>query len=186
MQNGWFIVHCTIPMCEARHKPAVSQCEYDPTVRRAIPHGNQTQLESKMNKLQPMTVDEQATLKTSVFDNIATVTFSVKPDGEKGTARYNLTQSFDFAGVSDEEMIGLAVRPLRIDVQAMWRKAKDRMNADVWQDRKWSVRDMLDQTRQKADPVTKAEKNDKAMTAKERKAHLELLTAMVQEDEEGR
>ena len=136
-----------------------------------------------MNKLQPMAADEQATLKTVIEGEIATVTFSVKPNGEKGTARYNLSQSFDFAGVSLEEIIGLATRSLRIDVQSMWRKAKNRMDAGVWQDKKWFVRDMLDQTRQKADPVTKAVSNDHKMTAKERKAHLELLTAMVQEDE---
>jgi len=183
MQNGWFIVHCTIPMYGARHKLAVSQCEYDPTVRRAIPHGNQTQLEIAMNKLQPMAADEQATLKTEAKSHLVTVTFSVKPNGEKGTARYNLTQVFDFEGVKNEEVLILAVRSLRIDVQSTWRKAKDKMNADVWQDRKWSVRDMLDQTRQKADPVTKAVSNDHKMTAAERKAHLELLTAMVEEDE---
>ena len=140
-------------------------------------------MEIAMNKLQPMAADEQATLKTSIDGEIATVTFSVKPNGDTGAPRYNLTQVFNFAGVSPEEMVALAVRPLRIDVQGVWRKAKDRMDADVWQGRKWSVRDMLDQTRQKADPVNKAVKNDTAMTAAERKAHLELLTAMVDADE---
>ncbi len=136
-----------------------------------------------MDKLQPMSADEQATLRTEIADDIATVTFTVKPDGEKGTPRYNLRQSFDFRDVSRDELIGLATRPLRIDIQAVWRKASDRMDHKLWQGRLWGVRAMLDQTRQKADPVTKAHANDAKMTPAERKAHLELLTKMVEEDE---
>ena len=178
MQNGWFIVHRTIPMCEARRKPAVSQCEYDPTVRRAILLGNQVQLEIAMKKLQPMAVDEQATLKSYIEDETVYVTFSVKPDGEKGTPRYNLSQSFDFANVTHDELVALAVRSLRIDVQATWRKAKDKMDADVWQDRKWSVRAMLDQTRQKADPAQKVLNAAAKMSKQERDALMELLKSM--------
>ena len=149
-----------------------------------------------------MAVDEQATLKTEtsdsetlkmVFDCLGTedltvplstedcavkVVFSVKPDGEKGTPRYNLRQSFDFTGVTFSEILILATRSLRIDVQGIWRKAKDRMNADVWQDRKWSVRDMLDQTRQKADPAQKVLNAAAKMSKQERDALMELLKGM--------
>ena len=135
-------------------------------------------MEIVMKKLQPMAVDEQATLKTVIEGKGATVTFSVKPNGEKGTARYNLTQSFDFTDVTLPETIELAVRSLRIDVQATWRKAKDRMDADVWQGRKWSVRDMLDQTRQKADPATKVLNAAAKMSKRERDALMELLKGM--------
>lgn len=121
-----------------------------------------------MNKLQPMDADEQATLMTAIEVDVATVTFSVKPNGEKGTPRYNLTQIFGFQGVSPEEMIGLATRSLRIDVQATWRKAKDKMDADVWQNRVWSVRAMLDQARQKASPAVSAEKALDKLTKAER------------------
>ena len=131
-----------------------------------------------MKKLQPMAADEQATLKTSIKADIATVTFSVKPNGEKGTARYNLTQRFDFYAVLPEEMIELAVRSLRIDVQATWRKAKDKMDADVWQDRKWVVRAMLDQTRQKADPTTKVLREAVKMSKQERAKLMLILKGM--------
>ena len=131
-----------------------------------------------MNKLQPIPSSEQATLNTSIEGKIATVVFSVKPNGEKGTPRYNLTQTFDFENVSEAELIALAVKPLRIDVQSIWRGAKDKMDADVWQGRKWSVRDMLDQTRQKADPVQKAFKLAEGMTKAEREEYIKKLQAM--------
>ncbi len=141
-----------------------------------------------MNKLQAIGADEQATLSTTIDTDIegaelAHVTFSVKPNGEKGTPRYNLTQTFDFSHVTRKEIIELAVKPLRIDVQSIWRSAKDKMDADVWQDRKWQVRAMLDQTRQKADPISKAAKGAAAMSAAERKEHLKLLTAMIEADD---
>ncbi|MBW8036440.1 MAG: hypothetical protein FVQ79_12655 [Planctomycetes bacterium] len=131
-----------------------------------------------MNKLQPMAADAQATLKTSIEADIVTVVFSVKPNGEKDTPRYNLEQHFDFHAVTEEEAWILATRSLRIDVQSMWRKAKDKMNADVWQDRKWSVRDMLDQTRQKADPAQKVLNAAAKMSKQEREALMELLKDM--------
>ncbi len=148
-----------------------------------------------MKKLQPMAVDEQATLKTEASDHealkrnldylgtpmddrIVKVVFSVKPDGEKGTPRYNLTQRFDFTGVTIAELLILAVRSLRIDVQAIWRKAKDRMDADVWQDRKWSVRAMLDQTRQKADPAQKVLNAASKMSKQERAKLMLILKGM--------
>ncbi len=131
-----------------------------------------------MKKLQPIAADVQATLKTTIKGGMASTTFSVKPNGEKGTPRYNLTQVFDFSNVTEAELIALAVKPLRIDVQSIWRSAKDKMDADVWQDRKWSVRAMLDQTRQKADPTVKVLKVAEGMSKAERDALMELLKAM--------
>ena len=109
---------------------------------------------------------------------LATCTFSVKPNGEKGSPRYNLTQHFDFTSVTVAEVLLLAVKPLRIDVQSVWRSAKDKMDADVWQDRKWSVRAMLDQTRQKADPTAKVLKVAESMSKSEREALMKLIKAM--------
>ncbi len=125
-----------------------------------------------MNKLQPIGADEQATLKTSISGKVAHVTFSVKPNGEKGTPRYNLTQIFDYGECTDEEILGLAVRSSRIDVQSMWRSAKDRMDGDVWQNRTWSVRSMLDEAPQKADPVKKTEKAFLALSIEDQAAFL--------------
>ena len=109
-----------------------------------------------MNKLTPIPTDEQATLNTTVEGNMVHLVFSVKPNGDKGTARYNLEQNLDFEGVSQDELLEIASKPLRIDIQTAWRGAKDRMDADVWQGRTWKVRDMLDQGRSKASPTQKA------------------------------
>lgn len=138
-----------------------------------------------MNKLQAIPVGEQATLKATSTDTGVEVTFSVKENGEKGTPRYNLTWQFDFEGVTAQEVGILAARSLRIDGQATWRKAKDKMDADVWQDRKWSVRAMLDQTRQKGDLVTASARVAAKMTAAERKTHLANLMALVEIDEKN-
>ncbi len=139
-----------------------------------------------MKKLQPIPTGEQAILWTTIRDDgIASLIFSVKENGEPGGPRYNLKQYLDFSGVTEKELLELASKPLRIDIQATWRAAKDRMDADVWQDKKWSVRAMLDRTRQKADPVTKATKNAAKMTAAERKVHLANLEALVKADEEA-
>ena len=131
-----------------------------------------------MNKLQPIPSGEQATLKTTIEGKIAHLVFTVKPNGEPGTPRYNLMQNLDFADVSEVELLELASKPLRIDVQAIWRKAKDRMDESVWSGRTWKVRDMLDQTRQKADPVQKAFKLAEGMTKAEREEYIKKLQAM--------
>ncbi|KKM81573.1 hypothetical protein LCGC14_1328340 [marine sediment metagenome] len=165
-------------MFQTRPTIVVSHCEYDPIYPPYIPWGGNTTGDCTMNKLQPIPSSEQATLKTTIKGGVASVTFSVKPNGEKGTPRYNLTQIFDFSNVSEAELIALAVKPLRIDVQSVWRSAKDKMDADVWQDRKWSVRAMLDQTRQKADPVLKAFKLAEGMTKAEREEYIKKLQAM--------
>ena len=131
-----------------------------------------------MKKLKPMAADEQATLHTTVTGDKVSVTFSVKPNGEKGTARYNLIQVFDFAHVSQTELYVLATRSLRIDVQATWRKASDKMDADIWQDRKWSVRAMLDQTRTR----TKKTDADKALAAMAKLSKAEVMAIFAKFD----
>ncbi len=131
-----------------------------------------------MNKLQPIPSGEQATLRTTIVGLVAEIVFSVKPDGEKGTPRYNLEQALDFENVTEAELIELASKPLRIDIQATWRAAKDRMDANVWQGRIWNVRAMLDQTRQKADPTAKVLKVAEGMSRAERNSLMELLEAM--------
>lgn len=131
-----------------------------------------------MNKLQAIPSGDQATLRTFGTGESVEVTFSVKENGEKGTPRYNLVWLFDFTDVKPEELRTLATRSLRIDGQAVWRKAKDRMDSDVWQDRKWSVRAMLDQTRQKADPTQKVLNAAAKMTKDEREELMELLKSM--------
>lgn len=136
-----------------------------------------------MKKLQAIPANEQAELLTNVEGETVHVKFTVKENGDKGKPRYNLIWHFDFAEVKIEELRKLATRSLRIDGQAAWRKAKDRMDADVWQGRKWSVRAMLNQTRQKANPVARAEKDAAKMSPAERKVHVATIMAMIKVDD---
>ncbi len=131
-----------------------------------------------MTKLQAISTGEQATLRTTIEGKVAHLVFSVKENGDNGAPRYNLEQDLDFTGVSEAELIELASKPLRIDIQSTWRKAKDRMDSDIWQGRVWRVRDMLDQTRQKADPTAKVLKAAEKMSQAERTALMDLLKAM--------
>ncbi len=110
-----------------------------------------------MPKLTPIPQGEQATLRFLITDKLLTTTFTVK-ENKASPVRYNLTWLFDLTDVTLHEILGYALRSLRIDGQTMWRAAKDRMDGNVWQDKKWSVRAMLDSTRSKADPNTTAEK----------------------------
>ena len=122
-----------------------------------------------MKKLTPIPTDEQATLKTTVEGNMVHLVFSVKPDKDS-PARYNLMQTLDFEGVSQVELLEIASKPLRIDIQTAWRGAKDRMNAEVWQGRTWKVRDMLDQGRSKATQAQKASNAVSKLSKAERDA----------------
>ena len=157
--------------------PAVSHCKDRSTAR--IPRDRLTTLETEMNKLQPMAANTQATLRTFGKGETVEVTFTVKENGEKDTARYNLVWSFDFANVTADEVRKLATRSLRIDGQSTWRKARNKMDADIWQDKKWSVRAMLDQTKQKADPTQKVLNAAAKMTKAERRVLIDLLAADV-------
>ena len=129
-----------------------------------------------MTKLKALAADEQATLNTSIVDNVATCTFTVKP--EANGSRFNLLHRYDYTGVSEEEVLALATRSIRIDVQAKWRKAKDKMDAEKWTDKTFMVRDILDESPAKADPVTKALRLADKMTKAERNEYIKKLQAM--------
>lgn len=122
--------------------------------------------------MKKLTKDEQATLSTKVDGDLATCTFTVKPDADS-PERYNLTVPFDFKGVSREELIQLAVRPLRIDFQGRWRASKNKMDKS-WEDRQ-SVRNILDGMRTKADPMTRATRAIEKLSKAEREQLMKLL-----------
>lgn len=128
-----------------------------------------------MKKLVSIPTDEQAVLKYTVDVDAmtATVIFSVK-ENKDSPERYNLTWTFDYSNVSTAELLEQAVRQQKIDGSRDWRGAKDRMDSDVWQDKVWDVRTMLDSGRQKADPATKASN----AVAKLSKAERDALFAM--------
>lgn len=133
-------------------------------------------------KLKEILKGEPSQRSTIVVDDVVTTKHTVKPD-EQSQSRYELTWSYNFDGVTHEELLVLAERPMRIRKQAAWRKAADRMDGDKWDNITVSVRDMLDNARQAADPVAKAARAGEKMDAKQRAALIAQLTAMDAEDE---
>ncbi len=104
--------------------------------------------------MRELTRGEKADLSmsTDVETKVVTVVHTVRPD-EEHQSRYELTWSFNFADVTEQEMLELAVRPLRINKQRDWRAADDRMNAKIWDNQAFMVRAMLDTGRKAADPI---------------------------------
>jgi hypothetical protein len=73
---------------------------------------------------------------------------------KKGSMVCNWT--FDFAGVTQDELLRLAARSLVIDQRPPVKKAD---NPTEWATRAWSVRELLDgKSRREANPVKKAAK----------------------------
>ena len=89
---------------------------------------------------------------TDVEGKTVKVVHTVKPD-EEHQSRYELTWTFNFENVTDQEMLELATRPLRINKQRDWRAATDRMTAKIWDNQIFMVRAMLDAGRKAADPI---------------------------------
>lgn len=97
-------------------------------------------------------------------------TFTVKENAD--ALRANLTWTYDFSGVSEQEIQDMALSSVHIPMQEKWRKAKDRMDADLYQNRTIKVRDLVDKKRQPSDPKAKASGLLAKLPEAERKALL--------------
>ena len=128
----------------------------------------------KQKNLKPMGDDEQGTLNVSVEGKIATVRHTVRPDSGSSN-RFNLEWRFDFADVSQKELVELATRTVLIRKQGEWRKAQDRMNATVWDNVVFAVRDILDSKRKTADPFQRLMSQIGKMSAGEKAAIMKTL-----------
>jgi len=105
---------------------------------------------------------------------------TVKPDKDS-PARYELKWTFDFADVTQAELLALAGRTVLITQQAAWRKLptdKERLDADKVNNVTYRVRDMLDNKRTAASPATRVVNAVAKMSAEERKALLAELAKM--------
>lgn len=125
-------------------------------------------------KLTAIGVDEKPTLNTVIDGKKVVTTHTVKPDNES-RARFNLKWTFDFAKCSQEQILELAEKSIRIRMQAAWRKATDKMDGDKWNDVTFDVADVLSEARKKADPFEKVMKAAGNLSASERAALLKAL-----------
>lgn len=68
--------------------------------------------------------------------------------------------TFDFEDVPMEELQKLAAKTVKIFLQRQWRNSKDRMKADVWDNRVFKITDVVKEmgARTTADPLTAAER----------------------------
>ena len=130
-----------------------------------------------MNKLTKIETDASATITCKLAKNqpkVVRFEHAVKVDRDTND-RYNLRWNFDFGTVNEEEILKLAARSMLIRKQGEWRKAKDRINADEWQDVTFDVEVMLAEGRKSADPVTKVVNAVAKMSQAEKADLLALL-----------
>lgn len=125
--------------------------------------------------IKAITITEKAVREFKVTGQTVSCTHTVKADRDS-EVRFNLRWVLDFAGVKPAELMELAARTIIIRKQADWRKAKDRQ-ADRWQGLSIKVRDVLDETRATADPLTKAATQIDKMSDTEKADLLKLVQA---------
>lgn len=109
--------------------------------------------------MKTLSKDDQATIETTAIDDKnVKVVHTVKPDKDS-PVRYNLTWTFNFAGVLPRDILKLATRSLRIDMQRQWRESDDKLNESVWDNVTFNVAEILAGTRERStNKVAKAEK----------------------------
>lgn len=126
--------------------------------------------------IKTLTKTDAAERSTTVSGERVHTIRTVKPDKD-AVDRYVTEWTFDFEGVTHDELLTLATRATVIDTQRVWRTAKDRMS-DAWGKRTISVREMLDAERKAggaADPATRAKNAVGKMTDAEKAELLKFL-----------
>lgn len=107
--------------------------------------------------MRTLTKYEQAnrTLTADAGGKTVEVVHTVRPDQDDPN-RYELVWRFNFENVTPAELLKLATKTILIICQRDWRKAKNRMDENVWDNRTFNVRDVLDEARKTADPAQRA------------------------------
>jgi hypothetical protein len=105
------------------------------------------------------------------------VSHTVK-ESQADDVRFQLGWTFDFSKTSREDVLKLATRTICIKKQAEWRKAKNRMDAKIWDNVTFMVDEVLAEGRKSADPVTRA----KGALSKLTKAERAVLIADMAEE----
>lgn len=129
---------------------------------------------------------EQVSRGVHIRGNTAVVNHVTKAS-EESEVGYLLTWEFDFQGVTVPELMDIAAGALTIGERPPFKKAlKDSKDQDTtaeeWDNKTFSVRDLIDDARKsKADPVTKAKNALGKLSEADRKALLEALSKEVEE-----
>lgn len=124
--------------------------------------------------MRTLTKDENANRAISIDGKNVKCVHTVKT-GRDEPVRYELTWTFDFGEVNADELLELAVRNVLIRTQQDWRAAKDRMKEEKWDNKTFSVRGILDETRKSADPFARAKAAAGKLSKEEREALIKEL-----------
>lgn len=92
-------------------------------------------------------------------------------------SHYELNWTFDFEKVSREDLIRLATRGLVIDQRPKFKAEKDAKKLEAWDNKTFSVADLLAKERVRLSPVEKASKAVASLGADEQIALLQALLA---------
>ena len=128
-----------------------------------------------MNKLHTLAHDEKLSRVLRVeSEDLIQVTYGVNVNSDSVVTSV-LDQRFDFSEVTHDELLLLASRALKVDMQAKWRKSDNRNDADVWC-QTFSIRTHLDAAPKRVDPITKVNKAVAALSAEAKQALIDKLT----------
>ena len=110
------------------------------------------------------TIDNGETVSTTVTikEDVATSHFVTR--ASKDDPRVEMTVTFDFSNVSHDDLVRLAERSIRIDMQRRYREAKspERNNPELWE-RNWDVQSEFVESQRKT--MAPAEKVKKAFAS---------------------
>lgn len=117
---------------------------------------------------------EKANVGTKVDGSIVTVQHVTLNKPTK--AKYEMSWKFDFSNVSQTDLLRLAARGLVIDQRPKFKAEKDARKLQSWDNRSFSVTEILKKERAR---ITKAEKAAKAVEALDTNEQLELLKKLL-------
>jgi hypothetical protein len=105
---------------------------------------------------------------------LARASFTVKPSKDS-QSRYVLNWDLDFSGCTDEELILLASRQIKVDIASKWRGDPDRQEASKWDQ---IVIDVAEQLRAKPAKQSTAVKVDKLIDKMSEAEKAELIAKL--------
>ena len=129
--------------------------------------------------IRKLAVDEKFSPSIAVVGEKATASYAVRQNETSGD-RYALETTFDFAGVSQSELIEMACKSLIVDRQRAWRVLAASNKKEATDNNPYAtvaVRELLDapRTRTNQPPVSKAAKLFEGMSAAEKAEFMALI-----------
>ena len=95
------------------------------------------------------------TFRVDVEEKHVKAVFAVKTENDAEVA-HALDMIFDYSNCSEEEILILASQQVRVKIQSLWRKAKDRLTDGAWDNRTIDVAELVHASPRGKDIVEKA------------------------------